>query len=571
MTDVSALSRLKSLRVLDLSGLPGLSEASLSGLRRCGRLEALTLSLPLNVSSLAWCASPALKVLTLQGALSGGEVSGLEPCKKLEVLSVACWCVPSLNSIAQCKSLKRLEWKRSALLSVGIQGLASCMGLQEVSLEGNEGLLDIIPLCRCRGLKKLNVAVTGMTDESVSRALSALFFPSLENLSLEGNVGVSLSSTESREALASLTSLKVLNLASTGVCESGLGAVLPQLTALNELTISCNRHIATLRATCASSALRKLVAAKCALTDDGIVACAGGTTAACLEELDVGGNLCLSRTAAVASFPRLIELDLSSTKIGDDELSRLSGCPMLRVLSLKRSHVTDLAPLVQCPKLEVVDASETPVDDWCVRHLLRSRSLHTLNISKTKVLHLFPPNDDEDEEDSETAPFTSPLRQLDLSFTAASDQAIGALAIAVPQLEVLSLKGCHSVSCLLPLSSGGCERLRVLDLSECSSLKKVATQGLERLPALSQLFINSSPVADIGVLGGCCSLTELHARRTRVTDDGLLGLELSPTLRTADLRESPFLKDVSALAACRTLQMLQVDLDKVTLPPPNRE
>ena len=85
-----------------------------------------------------------------------------------------------------------------------------------------------------------------------------------------------------------------------------------------------------------------------------------------------------------------LSIDLSRTKIGDDELASLARMPAFRhvhELSLADTAVTDagVGLLARCQALHALDLSRTKVTDNALRAIAGCRSLSTLSASGTKV------------------------------------------------------------------------------------------------------------------------------------------------------------------------------------------
>jgi Leucine-rich repeat (LRR) protein len=75
---------------------------------------------------------------------------------------------------------------------------------------------------------------------------------------------------------------------------------------------------------------------------------------------------------------------------------------------------------------------------------------------------------------------------------------------------------------------------------------------------------NCIRITDVSCLQNCRALKKLKLSRTKVTDAGIRGLELIPTLEELSLAECKQLTDVSCLQSCRALKKLDLMKTGVT-------
>lgn len=169
----------------------------------------------------------------------------------------------------------------------------------------------------------------------------------------------------------------------------------------------------------------------------------------------------------LTGLPRLAELNLTDTGIGDACLEELEGLAHLRKLVLRRTKVTGAGArfLAHLPALEEVNLGKAPLTDEGARGL---RGL-------TRV------------------------RRLYLDDTALSDAGVANLA-GLTRLETLELSG-----------------------------TKVTDAGLEHLRGLvnlRKLFLNDTAVTDKGIerLGCLANLEYVSVKGTRVSSDGVAAL-----------------------------------------------
>jgi Leucine-rich repeat (LRR) protein len=103
-----------------------------------------------------------------------------------------------------------------------------------------------------------------------------------------------------------------------------------------------------------------------------------------------------------------------------------------------------------------------------------------------------------------------------------------------------------------------CCALKKLVLSR-TSVTDAGIRGLELIPTLEDLDLSSCKrITDVGFLQSCRALKKLDLSYTTVTDRGIRGLEFIPTLKDLDLSSCTRIMDVSCLRSCRGLTKLDL-------------
>jgi Leucine-rich repeat (LRR) protein len=104
------------------------------------------------------------------------------------------------------------------------------------------------------------------------------------------------------------------------------------------------------------------------------------------------------------------------------------------------------------------------------------------------------------------------------------------------------------------------QELKRLDLSR-SSVTDVGIRGLELIPTLEVLnLVGCRRTTNVSFLQRCCALKKLDLSSSNVTDRGIHGLELIPTLEELDLSRCLKLHDLSALRNRPGLQIVGPDI-----------
>jgi serine/threonine-protein kinase len=181
-------------------------------------------------------------------------------------------------------------------------------------------------------------------------------------------------------------------------------------------------------------------------------------------------------------------IDLTDTKVDDDDLARIHDLPELDLLRLNRLSITDkgFRHLTRLPQLSVLELVEARITDQGLRHLKNLPSLTWLTLDSTFVtdaglVHL------------QSLP---KLRILRLNRLRITDQGLS-------QLE--------------PLTG-----LRLLELYECN-VSDAGMKHIQKLNNLTWLFLSRTKVTDVGLadLKELEGLRNLFVAQTQVTDEGV--------------------------------------------------
>lgn len=487
--DLGLLSALPALRRLTLHATWRGERASLARLD-LPALEELTLRSHRDLADLP--ALPSLRKLTLDGDV---HCETLRPQPALRVLALQDCAARSLAPLLAFPSLVRLELERWSGPASGLKTVASLPKLEELSLKGAI-LADLTPLLGARGLRVLDLRVTGIRDLAPLAEL-----PLLEVLYLPDGADLS---------------------------------TLPHLPRLRDLAVrGAGAHLERVGA---QSALRRLVASAGGVSS--LEALAGLTE---LETLDISRNPGLTDLRPLSRLARLRSLDLALTGVRAlgplarlsslerlaleglplEGLSPLAGLSSLQVLGLHRSQVESLEPLEGLEQLQTLDLSvQGSLPEGSLRHLRGMEGLSHLRLP-----------------DGADGP------------TVASLPALPALeTLELPSSGLVELRSIGARPGLRRLNLRFSEGLR--DLSGVEVLPGLTHLGLQqtavhelmpvvRLEALEELDVSACPITDLRPLLLSTSLSLVvvrgvpdpqgvlpHLRRTRplcrvVGDGGL--------------------------------------------------
>jgi Leucine-rich repeat (LRR) protein len=100
-----------------------------------------------------------------------------------------------------------------------------------------------------------------------------------------------------------------------------------------------------------------------------------------------------------------------------------------------------------------------------------------------------------------------------------------------------------------------CRALKQLDLAY-SNVTNAGIRGLELIPTLEVLNLRVARITDVSFLQCCCALKKLYLNQSNVTDAGIRGLELILTLEELHLSGCRKVHDLSALRNRPGLQIV---------------
>jgi hypothetical protein len=221
-------------------------------------------------------------------------------------------------------------------------------------------------------------------------------------------------------------------------------------------------------------------------------------------------------------------------------------------------QTADVNRLQSCRALKQLDLSSSSVTNAGIRGLELIPTLEKLRLPDCAEIT-----------DVSSLQSCRALKQLFLANTNVTDAGIRGLEL-IPTLEELDFWGCKEITDVSCLQS--CRALKHLGLGR-TNVTDEGIRGLELIPTLEKLVLGSvsqwlgevcKQITDVSCLRSCRALKQLFLARTDVTDDGIRGLELIPTLEVLQFWYCERITDVSCLQNCRALQALVLAFTKVT-------
>ncbi len=398
LRDISGLSELKNLYVLDLSynGIEDLGPlSSLSGLGTL-ILDGNPLSDLSPVSSLRGLnmlsvvdvnlsdgqideLSAALPGCAIRSGSSGGEqkltISGVRFTADAERLDLSGLGLVDLGALSGCTRLKRLDISGNRLSDLGPLTALPC--LEELDFSENQ-VSDLRPLIGIGALQKVDASYNQISDTSAVAEMGALTALNLSGNPLEGDLS----------ALAGCKSLRTLELMNTGLEDGGLES-LKKMDSLLRLCLDDNPELSgeavdalerTLRGCNVShSPLVYTVEVNGAsvrgdetelrLPSAGVSDLDWLSKLYRLETLDLSGNG-ISNIYMFSYSPSrftIKNLDLSDNELED--ATPLAQMGKLEQLDLKNNKLVSLQPLMQLKNLRVLDLRGNALDETELENL----------------------------------------------------------------------------------------------------------------------------------------------------------------------------------------------------------
>lgn len=411
-TGVQPVSNLKSLEVLEMSGLPldslayvdmlsnlkrinidGTLIRSLDGLDKLNSLEVVFLD-NTPVSSLdALLKVPNLKIVYC-------DKTNVDSKKALAFMKVR----PEVKVIYESQELMAWwsklsdEWKQIFSAITELSGTPTREQLHEVSfikildISDNALINDISPLSEIASLQDLNISGTGVRELS---ALSDLFnlyslnirrtrisdLSPLSGLSSLTEIELSNSAVTSIKPLIGLQNLRTIGMDSTNISDpENLGKM---------------KHLATVYADGVSS-LPTQVSSIMDSVPDIVIIYQTKYLSEWWNGLPQVWKDVFTTYEPVSQIPdrvqlhkiaSLKEIDINSKK-EINNLAPLSTVKRLQVLNASNLSLTDLSPLRQMDRLRIVDISNTPITD--ISALMNHKLLEDLNCANSPVSDLLP-------------------------------------------------------------------------------------------------------------------------------------------------------------------------------------
>ena len=267
-----------------------------------------------------------------------------------------------------------------------------------------------------------------------------------------------------------------------------------------------------------------------------------------LRELRLAGTAVTAATVrAVAQRRDLEEVDLGDLPVDDASAAALLDTPELRILRLDGTPITDVALAGAVgPRLTELYLSYTALGDAGLAVLDRLPHLAALGLGHTGI----------GDTTIDRIARLGELHTLVLSKVPASAEALARLG-ALHRLERLYLDHSRAGDAVIAALGGPRDALRVLHLAG-SDVSADGLAALRALGELEELTLGDTRVRDeIADLSAWPRLHTLSLTGLLVTDQALPGLAARPSLITLDLSATD-VRDPSPLAALPRLRVLGV-------------
>lgn len=389
-SDIAVIAKLEKLRDLFLSHT-GVSDASPLG--ECSNLETIQLShtdvttkgirtlegldnlrhLDLSytmvdcVNQLAMCKN--LRFLNVwKSHVTSEGICELGRQKTLQHFLAGDNEVRVVKGLRECESLRRLSLQSTLVDTDGISGLENLPQLEELNLS-NTLVTDVSALCEAKALKKLDLTGARVTTEGLRK---------LKQLPLLSSINVSKTDVESLAELSGSPELcELIGKRCRFRSLEGAGSV-PHLTTL--VATHCPATSANPLKACTE--LMSLNLWACKITQEGI-----SELGECRALRDVD----LAETLVTCIDPLLSCTQITTLVLYSSGVTSIEGIDALRNLTrldIANTAVVSLAPIAQCGALEVLNVSDTDINDEGFRGVEHLGSLKALLLSSTRVTRI---------------------------------------------------------------------------------------------------------------------------------------------------------------------------------------
>ncbi|HEX3760761.1 MAG TPA: hypothetical protein VHW23_18735 [Kofleriaceae bacterium] len=258
-------------------------------------------------------------------------------------------------------------------------------------------------------------------------------------------------------------------------------------------------------------------------------------------------EITVATVRAIAARRDLEEVDLGGTPVDDASAAQLLGAPELRILRLDATPISDAALAGPAgPRLTELYVSHTGVGDTGLAVLDQLPHLAALGVGRTQI------------GDATLVRIArlAELRTLVLSRVAASPEALAQVG-ALHRLERLYLDMTHADDRVVAALASVADTLRVLHLAG-SDVSDAGIAGLRALGALEELTVGDTRMRGaIADRSAWPVLRTLSLTGLELGDPALAGLAAQPSLVTLDLSATE-IRDPSPLAALPRLRTLGV-------------
>jgi Leucine-rich repeat (LRR) protein len=284
------------------------------------------------------------------------------------------------------------------------------------------------------------------------------------------------------------------------------------------------------------------------------------TTEAWIRE--IGGSLQKDKAG------RIVEVDLTSAWITDDDLSKLAELTELRKINLSDTKIGDIgfANLRALQRVTHLNCFHCPyITDGAVAYIKQWQNLEYLNLQGSEVTsRVF-----------ELISGMKKLKSLDVGFSRVNDDGLDALA-SLEELQELHIGGDKMTGLALPLLRllPALKHLNVNGSQRTDSgrwglmLTDVNIDAIAALTQLETLNMGGAIVSDVGMkaLQSLVNLQTLDISRMDITAGSLEPLAKLPKLRRLSLWQSVRIDDKAAqhLLAMKSLEVVDLGDTSVT-------
>ncbi|GET91159.1 hypothetical protein, unknown function [Leishmania tarentolae] len=368
VNDVNCLGQSPNLIYLNLAKTHVTSEG-IANLSHVQTLEHLILNSN-NIHAVSFLAEfHSLKTLSLQRTwVDSADLEGFRRLQTLQDLSLAHTRVTNVTELQHCHSLCKLDLRGSFVDQAGIAGLERLPKLRVLVLSKTD-VTSLELILKSASLEKLDVKFSRVNEKSA--------FFGVTKASALTEVTLTHCDVSDINHLGMCKKLRLLNVWSSKVTSEGISG-LCDAKSLQEADLA-ETAVTDISPLLSCTKIQTLILYKCSVRSlDGIGALQQ------LRRLDIAETP-VSSIRSLSACKNLEILNFSNTDVDDDGFQGIGQAQSLKVVLMSFTAITRLGELGQCSHLEELHAQSCPVTSDGLVGLEKACCLVKLNLSYTKI------------------------------------------------------------------------------------------------------------------------------------------------------------------------------------------
>ncbi|ORC83655.1 putative leucine-rich repeat protein [Trypanosoma theileri] len=427
----------------------------------------------------------------------------------VEVHFSQCDNMTNSNALISLPSPRIPDLSSNAMIENGYLQFSHYHALCDLSLAQCRGFTRLCGLPTASSLHTIDLSFTNVNDDGILLLAES---KSLRNVRLMGCVEIT-----NVNAMARMMTLERLDLTSCGELTNDGIAGLGKSNSLREVILRYCKGITDVNCVTEAPSLLHLCVARSSLTQSGIASIgSNNNNGKSLQHLDMTGCRGVKCVGHLACAVSLCLLDVSWANVKRDGLLGLIDSQCLEVLRIAGNPLRSISPLRHMQLLLDVDISDTNIGDDDIIVLATMKALrhitirHCRHVTSINALAVLPA-----------------LESIDVTSSAIVNAGITSLNTAFSLTE-LHLSHCKGISIVSTLAE--CERLKILHL-DGTQITDESIAHLAGSRSLTEIdFSHCSQLSNINTLATISTLRMVDVSFTGVTSDGCSALLRNSTI-----------------------------------------